>query len=238
MSTKNLLTAGLAAAFVMPAAALPFQFDIDDDVQSPGNTQSGFASLSDIGDGVIDGNLQGTDDGVTVVVTGFPNGTGRDRGLGGSQGVDNDNNQVPEGTFSDLYRDFHFANPNQTVTVSLSGLEADTSYLVTAFSYDSGAFNGTAVQQDFLVGSTVVAELDYEGDVSFGPGPDPNTDLLTDYSVTFEITTDGSGNAVFTTLSDGTQGARLNGLIVDIPEPSSLALMGLGGLLIARRRRG
>lgn len=237
MFNKNLLIAGLAATIAVPAAAAPFQFDVDGDGDP---TQAGFASITDANSGAVDGTLQGTDDGVTVTITGFASSAGRDRGTAASTpGADNNDNNVPEGTFSALYRDFYFAGNGVTVTVNLSGLDASTEYFVTAFSYDSGAFGGgTPVNQDFLVGTDIVGNIAYSGDLSSGLGPDPDTNALTDNSTTFSITTDGSGNATFTTVSSGGQGARLNGLIVDVPEPSSLALLSLGGLAMLRRRRG
>ena len=58
--------------------------------------------------------------------------------------------------------------------------------------------------------------------------------------VKFEnVVVDGSGQAVFNSTAAALHRHGLNGFqIQDVPEPGSLALLGLGGLLIARRRRG
>ena len=55
------------------------------------------------------------------------------------------------------------------------------------------------------------------------------------------IVADANGELTFTgTGFSGTNVVSINALVIDraIPEPSSLALLGLGGLMIARRRRG
>lgn len=54
------------------------------------------------------------------------------------------------------------------------------------------------------------------------------------------VSTDGNNVIEFTITAtgDGQAGAINFGQIIEVPEPSSLALLSLGGLLIARRRRG
>lgn len=233
---------GLVLALVGGTAAPAAMFDVDG---AGGPTQTGWSSVGPtLADPAV---LGGTDGSINVTVTGFASADGRDRGVAATpQAADNNNNQVPEGTFADLYRDFYFKRNADPVTVAFTGLDANTVYDVTAWSYDSGATGGTAVQQNFLIDSIIVAELDYEGDNGTGVGPDPNTNSLDDYSVMFQLTSDAGGTASFTTTSDGTasQFARLNGFeivaaAIPIPEPGTLVigLLSILGMATAYRRR-
>ena len=241
---KNYFPLGLllgTAMFLIPANAnAQSLFDIDG---GGGPTQTGWTSVLVPGTG---STTSATDvNGVTLTLSGNIAGRGRDRGTAATtQGADNNDNAVPEGTFSALYRDLVFVSNNDVLTVSLTGLLASTTYDITAWSYDSGAFGaGTPVNQNFIdAGASVLANLAYSGDLSGGLGPDPNTNLLTDYAATFQLTTDATGATSFTTVSGAGQGARLNGLrVVEVqvvPEPSSLLVFGsLVGLVGLRRRR-
>lgn len=160
------------------------------------------------------------------------------------QGADNNDNEVPEGAFAALYQDFVFDRGSDGMTGTFSGLEANSVFDVTVWSYDSGAVNDMttdAVIQDFSVGGSVVANLTYEGDLDIvvGTGVDPNTDSDTDYTAIFQVTSDGSGAASFSTVSTGPQFARFNAVsIASVPEPCSVALLCLAGLCgVCGRRR-
>lgn len=202
-------------------AQLTSLFDIDGEGGTVGPTQTDWTSVL--------GTTTATDaNNVSLTLTGNIAGRGRDRGTAATVlGGDNNDNQVPEGDFAAMYQDFVFLGVGEELTVDITGLTPNASYSLTAWSYDSGAFNGNAqdiaVNQDFLVGGNVVANLSYEGDLAGGIGPDPDTSALNDYAATFAIVADGGGNASFSTVSAGTQGARLNGVRIGAP-PELLSL--------------
>lgn len=221
------------------AAAAPILFDIDGEASGGNNgpTQAGWTSLTN-------GSTATNPDGVMLTITGDSSiaGDGRNRLTAATPlGEDNDDNPVPEGMFAPLYQDFIFARGANVMTASFAGLAADTTYTATVWSYDSGAFlaSGDAVLQDFTVGGSVVANLSYSGDLAGGLGPDPDTSTLVDYAVTFLLTSDATGAASFSTVSTGSQGARLNGVrLVEIPEPAALGicLLAVAGMTGVRRQ--
>lgn len=233
----GLVVAVAMTLMVSQSHAAPILFDVDG--QSGTSNPAGTTLLNWTR---VLSDLAGTDsNGVTLTITGAAG--GRDRGIGA--GAIN----VPAGAFAEMYQDIIFTSgatnmaPGGTITATFTGLELSTAYEVTAWSYDSGATNASnpdaAVNQDFFAGGAALANITYGGDQG-GPGPDPNTDALTDYSATFQIFSDANGGAVFTTSSSGSQGARLNGIrLVAVPEPASLALLSLLslGMCAVRNRK-
>lgn len=223
--------------------AQEFLFDIDGDLDNEGPTLDGWTQVlstftaTDLNSVslTLSGAVIGGRDRFTLEV-GCCEGEDRNGdGVGGppvTQGIDNDDNEIPEGEYSDMYRDFVFSTPGETITATLIGLNASTLYEVTVWSYDSAAYDirtdviedKRGINQDFIVNGEVLANLIYEGDIDPLPdatGVDPNTDLLADFAATFELTTDESGVAVFSTTSGPVdvqaQGARVNGIRFAIP---------------------
>ena len=133
------------------------------------------------------------------------------------------------GTNNALYRDFIFDNNSNgfTLTLSGAGIAASTDYVLTFYAFDK--FDGSrATTINGTAGTTGPALGPVSGTT------DPSS--LDDYAVSGTYTSDVSGNLTFALTGPRTV---LNGFVLDVPEPSSLfALLGLGGLLIAPRRRG
>ena len=192
MSRVSAVVLGLVAVLAISATgyAAPILFDFD--VGSP--TNAGWNSA---------GSTGGTAGPVSIAITpvGSVSIDGRERGTAATpQGVDNNDIQVPAGVYADMYRDFIFAIDSNTTSegmdIAVSGLTANTDYNVTVWSYDSGSHSSArAASWGQAGGSTVI--LPFEGDNGgVPPGPDPDTNLLTDYSATFRMTSDGSGGAI------------------------------------------
>lgn len=222
------LTVSLISAASLPAAVVMFDIDAEaSGANGPGPTQTGWASATFSG-----GTISGTGSGVTLTGTGFNGGRVRGTNPAGVQGADNNDNQVPVGVYGDMWQDIGFST-GASVTMNLSGLNPATEYLITVYGYGSG--QGSSATNWGPVGD-VTNLLSFQGDL-VGPGPDPNTDLLTDYNVTFSVTTDGSGAATF--IGDRvTTITVINGLSVNvIPEPSSAMLLGAGAVALFLRRR-
>lgn len=118
-------------------------------------------------------------------------------------------------------------------SIVIGNLVAFTDYAVSFFTYNAGAgqmvhnfYEGTSSAAPFITTFTTAGNAGTPA--TFKPG------------VTFSFNTGSSTSKAFTIQAVG-QRITLDGIAVvqgaTIPEPGSLALLGLGGLMIARRRR-
>ena len=142
----------------------------------------------------------------------------RDRGTAETKGgADNNDNQVPAGKYSAMYRDFLFILPGR-LTGTISGLAPGTTYPVTVFSWDSAQPQENEV--NWGPKGDDKKRLKYLGDFQ-NDSPkslDPKTDKLTDYSVTFHVKADSLGNVVFEGVSKPNGSVIfLNGVVVGSP---------------------
>ncbi len=165
----------------------------------------------------------GSDSGWDVTVTWVT----AEAGYGGN-GINGDGDVAPfDQSFANIDGIYSSRN-NSIVTISLSGLDANTPYDFVA--YTDRATNWSA-------GNGLI-------DTAVGTGPSGLV-TLKDSLTSFSITSTGAGTAAFTFVEGGNDAAPegdgivLNSLsVTQVPEPSCLALLGIvGGSLLLRRRR-
>ncbi|MBT8037279.1 MAG: PEP-CTERM sorting domain-containing protein [Verrucomicrobiae bacterium] len=153
-------------------------------------------------------------------------------GVNGPSGADpfDEANVITDGIFNNNAG-------NGTAVFSFTGLAASSSYNFSAIggretNGDDGAIIILDAATSFLGNSAITTEVNYS--------------LLNDGTVRdFSVTSNGSGEIFFefrkASTGDTDGSATINGLSIEgavVPEPSSTALIGLGGLaLILRRRR-
>jgi len=199
----------LVAAVVALVGAGSAHAAIAFDIQFGSNTQTGFTAVT---------SFPASDETVTLSVDTDPNGF-RDRGITSPISGDPD---------AAIMRDLAFWGTSEPITFTFSGLQANTQYTGTTWVFDAEAGN-SGKNIDFTTSGGTVSITTSNTDASINPIALEN------------LTSDASGNATIVMEHTGGAGGAVsftNGFeLAVIPEPASLALLSLGGLLIAGRHR-
>lgn len=254
--TAAAVVAGLtigSAVQAAPILSVDFQPSPDATATPPGITQTGFVpfdaaganpsasySVAEVASGEITISLVATSAGAATPAKSRSDQGSYVANLGDSETFTYGN------LFIDLYSDF--SNVTDTATnsrianLTLSGLDANTQYDVQIWSIDV-RWNSDGVYKWW--------------DLTHYDAEDPNSDSvllgainnkvtptsaeLTSndaFSIIVRLTSNADGELIFSQTAPGGGGGSLNGLTISlIPEPASLGLLGLSGLILCHRRR-
>lgn len=227
---RQALLAAVACGFGLSAGASTVMFDFGNSSDSGANEQAGWTQFDAPQGGIAAPFTSPADPVENWTVTLIKTGDGS-----GTVGGRNRNPLTTGGTFTlgDVYIDFI----TSWETLKINNLDSTKTYDVQFIMFDSNQADGRSqsVTNTTGGGSVLLGS-------SNGPGSGGTTltsDL--DFSVFGTgLTPDGSGvlEFKFANTSSGTANL-INGLVITevVPEPSSLALLGLGGLAMIRRRR-
>ncbi|MFK7910125.1 MAG: PEP-CTERM sorting domain-containing protein [Akkermansiaceae bacterium] len=232
-TTHTLIIASLYCLTAAQGAALQIDFSAD------AGTQAGWEGLGGTADattasGIFSGYTDLAAGNITVSLSGLEFNRLSDNG--GATVTD-----FPGTTLDAMYNDMLFRNDDsQTVNVNISGLLAGTYQITTHHLLSSpnpGDFDLNVQDADSASFGQFV------GNFAQGTG---NASSFNPNVITFEVVSNGTDDIILQmvqgtpTAGGGTGGwFGYNGMEIDVvPEPSSTALLGLGGLaLILRRRR-
>ncbi|HEY8966849.1 MAG TPA: hypothetical protein VIM58_10420 [Candidatus Methylacidiphilales bacterium] len=163
-----------------------------------------------------------------TTLTGTSTLTARDRGTIASTGTF---------TYGPIYEDFINPSSGTTLTMGISGLNANTQYTLTLYAYDNSNTK-TLTFADYTSGTAGAS-----GTIAFTAATSFTSTTPNDiYALTLTLTSDASGNLVIRdTASSGTP--VIDGLVISavaVPEPTTVTLLFLSatvGLALGARSR-
>lgn len=259
MKTKNLLTALATTTALAAGSANAAVLSVPNFTLTPNGTSDSPVQTYDIAGGVSANSIVKSTDPVAYIVTTFTFGAGTladlQMNFAASAGQDRLGFKATDDGLIQSYGD------GSTKTLNLGSSLAGTSVTILAkFEFDanySTTYGRANASEDTFAtfwinptgsetegsgrpdGADGVANANFTGDLASNLW-NSSAFFLLESRIFNNSTAGGNGDSIIqnTTLLTGSDATFANALaLATIPEPSSLALMGLGGLLIARRRR-
>lgn len=232
------ISLGLSAVAVH--AQLILSVDVNAGSGSPSPTQSGYTNW-DISTSNIAGPFVKTVTGLnpsltsgSVTATLYSGGTLSGTGNLNARDRSTPSTDTGSFTYSSLYRDFVNAAATGPISIEFSGLNANTTYILTLYGYDNS--NSRTLTYAEFTGGVVGSASDsvtWAAGATFD-GTTPN-DI---YAGQLTLTSDSAGT-VAVRISANSGAALLNGFqIAAVPEPSAVVLAGVFLVIgVATRRR-